>query len=46
MQLINVTNITNAPVHHVVAIEGVNIEMEWVLFFELQKNQQLWDCHN
>jgi hypothetical protein len=27
MQLINVTNITNALVHHV-AIEGVEIEME------------------
>jgi hypothetical protein len=42
VQLINVTNITNTLVHHVVAIEGVEIEKEWMLFVELQKNQQLW----
>jgi hypothetical protein len=46
VQFINVTNITNTPVHHVVAIEGVRIEKEQVLFVELQKNQQLWHCHN
>ncbi len=46
MQLINVTNITNTLVHHVVAFEGVEIEKEQVLFAKLQKNQQLWHCHN
>jgi hypothetical protein len=43
MQLINVTN---TPMHHVVVIERVAIEKEQVLFVELQKNQQLWHCHN
>jgi len=42
MQLINVTNVTNTLVHHVVAIEGVKIEKKQMLFVELQKNQQLW----
>jgi hypothetical protein len=38
MQLINVTNVTNTLVHHVVPIEGVEIEKEHMLFAELQKN--------
>jgi hypothetical protein len=38
MKLINVTNITNTLVHHVVATKGVKIEKEQVLYVELQKN--------
>jgi hypothetical protein len=38
MQLINVINITNTLVHHVVATKGVEIEKEQVLYVELQKN--------
>jgi hypothetical protein len=39
MQLINVTN---TLMHHVVTTKGVEIEKERVLYVELQKNQQLW----
>jgi hypothetical protein len=46
MLLTNVTNITNTLVHHVVATKGVKIEKEQMFYVELQKNQQLWHCHN
>jgi hypothetical protein len=32
--------------HHVLAIKGVEIEEDRVLFAKLQKNQQLWHYHN
>jgi hypothetical protein len=32
--------------HHVLATKGVEIEGDQVLFAKLQKNQQLWHCHD